>query len=86
MSDMMTKFKVSVQPHLDKGEEVLVVDGKTGEVRCRICPPILSQDITVDWDSHWKQQQRKPIKLNSEHADPISIVVNEGRDETRLFL
>lgn len=85
MSDMMTKFKVSIQPYLDKGEEVLVVDGKSGDIRCRICPPVSNKDRKVDWQAHWSKENRKAIRLNSSLPDPVSAALNSSRDDSHLF-
>ena len=85
MSDMMTKFKVSIQPYLDKGEEVLVVDGKSGDVRCRICPPLSNKERKVDWQAHWDKENRRSIKMNSDLADPVADALNSSRDESHLF-
>jgi hypothetical protein len=85
MSDMMTKFKVSVQPHLDKGEEVLVVDGKSGAIRCRICPPVSPSDIQVDWQSRLQRSEHQPIALSSNLDDPIADAIGSSRDDSRFF-
>lgn len=86
MSEMMTKFKVTVQPHLDKGEDVMVIDKKTGEIKCRICPPVSNENIEVDWERHWGKYQRDPIILKSSFdGDPVAMALSHTRGDSHLL-
>ena len=86
MRDMMTKFKASVQPHLDKGEEVMVLDGKTGKVRCKISPPFARMNLKIDWKAHWVAQNRQPLILHSTDNDLMALALNNSKREGHQFL
>jgi hypothetical protein len=86
MSDLMTKFNKSVQPLLDRGEEVEVLDMKSGGVRCIISPPKIKDVSKVDWNKHWSKSGKKKYHVQQANVeDLVKKALIESRDEEHLF-
>ena len=87
MSEMQTKFKECVQPHLDMGQLVQVVDKKTGAVKCQILPPNYESNKPVDWKAIFASREHVQVKIiDVVGHDVVQEALRSNREDRHLIL
>ena len=80
VSDVQRKMKEVIMPNVRAGEEIEVIDRKTGEVKFRILPPQSSSD-EVQWDDFTDRL----VKVKGDSEDPVADALDRVRAQ-RVFL
>ena len=80
VSDVQRKMNEVIMPNVMAGEEIEVIDRKTGEVKFRILPPRSSSD-EVEWDDFTDRLN----KIKGDLEDPVADALDRVRAE-RVFL
>jgi len=80
VSDVQRKMNELIMPSVLAGEEIEVVDKKTGKVKFRILPPKSDSD-----DIEWDDFSDRLIKLNGKTEDPVKDALDYVRAD-RVFL
>ena len=87
MSELQTKFRECVQPHLNNGYIVQVIDKKTGVIKCQIQPPNYEAKQRVDWKAIFASREHVQININEVLGkDVVQEALRNDRDESQLIL
>jgi hypothetical protein len=74
VSDVQRKMNELIMPNVLAGEEIEVIDKKTGEVKFRILPPRSHSD-EVAWDDF----SDRLIKVKGKSEDPVGDALDAVR-------